>query len=106
MIKRSLESTVLQSLEFFPVVGILGSRQVGKTTLVKSLMTQLNKSSIYFDLEIAEDYETLVNNTTWVLDNNQDHTIIIDEIQRCLPLLPQLRGLIDRKRIAGRFIQR
>lgn len=104
MIKRILESTVLKSLEFFPAVGILGPRQVGKTTLVKSLMSQLNKSSIYFDLEIAEDYETLVNNTTWVLDNNQDKTIVIDEIQRYLPLLPQLRGLIDRNRKAGRFI--
>ena len=79
MIKRILEPTVLQSLEFFPAVGILGPRQVGKTTLVKALMGQLNRSSIYFDLEITEDYETLVNNTTWVIDNNQDKTIVIDE---------------------------
>lgn len=104
MIKRSLEVTVLQSLEFFPAVGILGPRQVGKTTIVKSLMKQLNQASIYFDLEIAEDYETLVGNTTWVIDNNQDKTIVIDEIQRYLPILPQLRGLIDRNRKAGRFI--
>lgn len=104
MIKRILESTVLQSLDFFPAVGILGPRQVGKTTLVKSLMSQLNKNSVYFDLEIAEDYETLANNTTWVIDNNQDKTIVIDEVQRYLPLLPQLRGLIDRNRKAGRFI--
>jgi predicted AAA+ superfamily ATPase len=104
MIKRTLESTVLQSLDFFPAVGILGPRQVGKTTLVKSLMSQLNRTSLYFDLEIAEDYEILVNNTTWIIDNNQDKTIIIDEIQRHLPLLPQLRGLIDRYRQAGRFI--
>ncbi|GAB2622749.1 ATP-binding protein [Emticicia sediminis] len=104
MIKRILESTVLESLDFFPVVGILGPRQVGKTTLVKTLMNQSNRSSIYFDLEITEDYETLVNNTSWVIDNNQDKTIVIDEIQRYLPLLPQLRGLIDRNRKAGRFI--
>lgn len=104
MIQRTLEATVLQSLDFFPAVGILGPRQVGKTTLMKSLMSKLNRSSVYFDLEIAEDYETLINNTTWVIDNNQDKTIVIDEIQRYLPLLPQLRGLIDRNRKAGRFI--
>lgn len=104
MIRRILEATVLQSLDFFPAVGILGPRQVGKTTLVKSLMNQLNRASVYFDLEIAENYETLINNTTWVIDNNQDKTIVIDEIQRYLPLLPQLRGLIDRNRKAGRFI--
>ena len=104
MINRILEASILQSLDFFPVVGVLGARQVGKTTLVKSLMRQSNRSAIYFDLEMAEDYETLVNNTTWVIDNNRDKTIIIDEIQRCLPLLPQLRGLIDRDRKPGRFV--
>ncbi len=104
MIKRTLEQTVLQSLEFFPAVGILGSRQVGKTTLVKSLMRQLNRASVYFDLELAEDYKTLATNTTWVIENNQDKTIVIDEVQRFLPLLPQLRGLIDRNRQPGRFI--
>lgn len=104
MIKRILESTIVESLDFFPVVGILGPRQVGKTTLVKALMNQLNRSSIYFDLEIPEDYETLVNHTTWVIDNNQDKIIVIDKIQRYLPLLPQLRELIDRNPKAGRFI--
>ncbi len=39
-----------------------------------------------------------------MIDNNHDKTIVIDEIQRYLPLLPQLRGLIDRNRKAGRFI--
>ena len=79
MIERIQNRYIPKLLGYFPAVGIVGPRQVGKTTLVKSLMNQLNRSSIYFDLEIAEDYETLVNNTTWVIDNNQDKTIVIDE---------------------------
>ena len=32
-IKRNLEANALEMLEMFPVVAILGARQVGKTTL-------------------------------------------------------------------------
>lgn len=104
MVNRIIEDTVLRSLSFFPAVGILGPRQVGKTTLAQKLMTRLQKPSLYFDLELSEDFETLSSNTTWILDNNTDKTIVIDEVQRLLPLFPQLRALIDRKREAARFI--
>lgn len=104
MVNRIIEDIVLRSLSFFPAVGILGPRQVGKTTLAQKLMTRLQKPSLYFDLELSEDFETLSSNTTWILDNNTDKTIVIDEVQRLLPLFPQLRALIDRKREAARFI--
>ncbi|MCX8070500.1 MAG: hypothetical protein N2738_08355 [Thermodesulfovibrionales bacterium] len=35
MIKRLIHEIVVNSLEKFPVVSILGCRQVGKTTLAK-----------------------------------------------------------------------
>ncbi|MDR6807825.1 putative AAA+ superfamily ATPase [Dyadobacter sp. BE34] len=104
MINRAIEATVLRSLNFFPVVGILGPRQVGKTTLARKLIGELNKPVVYYDLELVEDFETLSQNTTWVLENNINKTIVIDEVQRLLPLFPQLRALVDRKREAGRFI--
>ncbi len=104
MVNRLIEDTVLRSLSFFPAVGILGPRQVGKTTLAQKLMTRLERPSLYFDLELSEDYSTLSQNTTWILDNNTDKTIVIDEVQRFLPLFPQLRALIDRQREPARFI--
>lgn len=104
MIDRLIEDSIIRSLSFFPAVGILGPRQVGKTTLVQKLMTRLDRPSQYFDLELSEDYETLSQNTTWILDNNTDKTIVIDEVQRYLPLFPQLRALIDRKCEPSRFI--
>ena len=33
MIKKKIQEKIQKSLKNFPVVGILGSRQVGKTTL-------------------------------------------------------------------------
>lgn len=104
MINRAIEASVLRSLNFFPVVGILGPRQVGKTTLARKLISELNKPAVYYDLELVEDFETISQNTTWVLENNIDKTIVIDEVQRLLPLFPQLRALVDRKREAARFI--
>ena len=36
-IHRKYYDYILELLSYFPVVGILGARQVGKTTLVKEL---------------------------------------------------------------------
>jgi len=47
-------------LNIFPAVGIHDSRQVGKTTWVKSL-TNSRKDSIYLDLEKASDRAKLTD---------------------------------------------
>lgn len=104
MITRILEQSIVRSLNYFPIVGILGPRQVGKTTLARKLMDELRKPAIYYDLELIEDFQIISQNTTWVLENNIDKTIVIDEVQRLLPLFTQLRALVDRKREAARFI--
>ena len=44
-ILRNIELLLLEYLTIFPVVGILGPRQVGKTTLVKSLA---NNTKIHY----------------------------------------------------------
>ena len=40
MIQRKLTPHILENLTYFPVVGISGPRQVGKTTLAKQLQNQ------------------------------------------------------------------
>jgi len=40
MIDRQLEARVKRALRQFPVVGIVGARQVGKTTLAKAIARQ------------------------------------------------------------------
>jgi len=89
-------------LDIFPAVGILGSRQVGKTTLVKSL-TNSRKDSIYLDLEKASDRAKLTDMELF-LEANAQHLIILDEIQFMPEVFAALRSIIDENRKTGRFI--
>ncbi|MHA7130636.1 ATP-binding protein [Algoriphagus namhaensis] len=102
MVKDRLIFPLLQEyLSVFPAVGLLGPRQVGKTTLVKNL--KLEKDSIYIDLEKASDRAKLVDAELF-LKAHVDKTVILDEIQLMPEMFAELRSLIDEKREPGRFI--
>ena len=60
MIQRRRELKKLQKLlGRYPVVGLIGARQVGKTTLAHMLAKTLGKGSYFFDLEDSEDLSRL-----------------------------------------------
>jgi predicted AAA+ superfamily ATPase len=102
-IKRKIESKILLLMKHFPSVAILGSRQVGKTTLAKEILAQLDKESIYLDLENPAD-NAVFDHPFEFIHTVQNKTIVIDEIQRRPELFPVLRSAIDSNRISGRFI--
>jgi uncharacterized protein len=98
---RKMEPLLAEYLTIFPVVGIIGPRQVGKTTLAKALVK--NQSIHYLDLESAADRQKLSDPVLY-LQNHQDKLIILDEIQQMPQLMAELRGIIDADRRVGRFI--
>jgi uncharacterized protein len=100
IIKRKLTQQLLKNLTFFPAVGIVGPRQVGKTTLAKMLQKEMKLPSLHLDLELDEDLYKLQNPQTY-LQMNADKCIMIDEIQRLPSLFPLLRALIDPIFIVG-----
>ncbi len=100
MISRGASKKVRKLLEKFPVVGIVGPRQIGKTTLVKSL---LDEKSIYLDLESDVDLPKLTEPGLF-FRTNSEKLIIIDEIQQMPELFPLLRSIVDENRRPGRFI--
>jgi uncharacterized protein len=105
MIPRILKKNIVQSLSQFPVVGILGSRQVGKTTLAKEIKTTIDKPSIYIDLELPSDLNKLHDPELYLNQfTNTDTLVIIDEIQRKPDLFPLLRALVDKDRKPGSFL--
>jgi uncharacterized protein len=98
---RNILPLLQEYLSIFPAVGLLGPRQVGKTTLAKNL--KLEKDSLYLDLEKASDRAKLVDPELF-LKAHADKTIILDEIQLMPELFAELRSLIDEQREPGRFI--
>ncbi len=102
MIERSILPTTHRILSSFPALGLLGSRQVGKTTLAKALVRDLPEA-ILLDLESPADIEKLENPETF-LNQFSDRLIIINEVQRMPGLFPVLRSVIDKNRRNGRFI--
>lgn len=98
---RSILPLLEEYLSLFPAVGILGARQVGKTTLVKNL--ELPKPAVYLDLEKASDRIKLSDPELYLKDH-EDKTVILDEIQFMPELFVELRSLIDEKRDTARFI--
>ncbi len=103
MISRNLEPTLLFHHANFPATALLGPRQVGKTTLVRSIQPKLAKPSVYLDLKNPVD-RAKIGERGLFLENNLEKTVILDEIQRLPDLFSELRGLIDRDRQPGRLL--
>jgi len=101
-IKRRLTSDVYRRLSIFPAVLILGSRQCGKSTLVK-MLAQGKENFIYLDLQSAADLHKLTEPSLF-FEANEDSLICLDEIQSVPHLFSSLRSEIDRNRRPGRFI--
>ncbi len=91
-------------LAHFPSVALLGSRQVGKTTLAKTMVQTLVKESIYFDLENDRDLFQFDTDAQSLLEKNMDKLVIIDEVQRLPRLFALLRSMIDAKRTPSRYL--
>ena len=103
MVERALQQKILQSLRKYPVVGLLGSRQVGKTTLAKIISAMADRTTIYLDLELDSDVNKLKDPELYLQEHTRD-LVIIDEIQRIPNLFPLMRALVDQQRTGGRFL--
>ncbi|MBB6003499.1 ATP-binding protein [Arcicella rosea] len=100
MIARNSQVEIIELLEEFPAVSILGPRQVGKTTLAEEIALSLSPEPIYLDLESPIDQAKL-NDPEAYFELHKGKLIILDEIQRVPELFAVLRGVIDRRRRQG-----
>jgi hypothetical protein len=84
-----------EQFEVHSVCGLLGPRQVGKTTLAKEYAAQYN-NPYFFDLENPVHLLRL-EDPMLALANLDSDLIVIDEIQRRPELFPILRVLVDER---------
>jgi predicted AAA+ superfamily ATPase len=105
-IHRLLSNPLREGLQTFPVVALVGPRQVGKTSLARLLLAELSQSGravVMLDLERPSDLAKL-NDAELFLDPLADHLVILDEVQLRPDLFPVLRALVDAQRRPGRFL--
>lgn len=102
MLSRRLFGEVQDTLARFPVVALIGPRQVGKTTLARVLQ-KIRPGAEYLDLERPSDLARLSDPELY-LAGRKDRLVILDEVQLSPGLFPVLRALVDEHRIPGRFL--
>ena len=95
-------ATLEQLLTEFPIVGLIGARQVGKSTLARQLAGSSQGETTYFDLEHPEDVARL--NTPVQALTPLRGLVVLDEIQHRPDLFPYLRVLADRLETPARFL--
>ncbi len=93
---------VRRLLSDFPIVAIVGARQVGKTTLARTVTEGWAGPTVHFDLERPADLARLADPST-ALESLRG-LVVLDEIQRREDLFPLLRVLADRKPRRARFL--
>jgi len=101
--QRDQAHEIRELLGHFPAVVLTGPRQCGKTTLAHRLADASEGGSLYLDLEKPADLRKLTDADAF-LDAHAEELVILDEVQRFPELFPKLRGIIDRRRVAGRFL--
>lgn len=102
MISRTRHSNAIQSLlRAFPVVGILGPRQAGKSTLAHRIAAEAGESH-FFDLEDPATAEALAEPGLTL--RSRRGLIVLDEIHHAPKVFPLLRVLADRPGIPARFL--
>ncbi len=88
-------AAVLRLLRQFPIVAILGARQVGKTTLALEILKRTKPSGERFDLEDPADLARPSDAKLALADLKG--LVVIDKIQRRPDIFPVLRVLAARR---------
>ena len=96
---RRITSVLQEVLLDTPVVCLLGSRQSGKTTLVRKMFPQRP----YVSLDDTFDYDSAIDDPGGFI-RQYPGDVTIDEIQRVPSLINEIKISVDSNRQPGRFL--
>lgn len=97
---RLLEARIAELFQYFPVVTVLGARQVGKSTLVENLFMD-RMASVVFDPVL--DIENARQDPDFFLQNHPA-PLFLDEIQYAPELLGAIKRRVDQHKLPGQYI--
>lgn len=98
-LKRALEPIVKKLLTQFPIILVTGPRQVGKTTMLKKVLTD------EYQYVTLDDYiERKQLEEPYLFFKNYDEKVILDEIQYVPSSFSYLKMLVDQSQKMGQFV--
>ncbi len=98
-VKRSVGDVLMRLHKSFPVIGITGPRQAGKTTLARQSFPE----KPYVTLEDPDQLDFARTDPRRFLAQFPDGAIF-DEVQRCPELFSYIQGVVDENQVMGEFI--
>lgn len=99
LIERIQTAQLTRALRTFPVVAVIGARQVGKTTLVRDL---LKDKRAFLTLDDPAVMLAATENPVSLL--TQASRMTIDEVQKSPGLLTSIKRIVDQHRRPGQFL--
>lgn len=99
--RDSAAAAIRRALAGNPVVGLLGPRQCGKSTLARQIAAGKGQAT-FLDLENPADLAVLAEPMQALAGFRG--LVVLDEVQRRPELFPVLRVLADRKPLPARFL--
>ncbi|HEV2916935.1 MAG TPA: ATP-binding protein [Candidatus Babeliales bacterium] len=101
MIRRDISNSLISLAQQFPVVGLFGPRQSGKTTLVKEIFANY----AYVTLEDIDKRRDALEDPRGFFATYASYPgLIIDEVQEAPELLSYIQGIVDQHYRPGYFI--
>ena len=98
---RVIEKTVREYLKFFPVVGLTGPRQSGKSTMLRKLLSAKYRYVSFDDLNAVDRFHTDPEGFMGVYSDR----VIFDEVQRAPEIFHYIKLMVDNDRSNyGKFI--
>lgn len=96
---RFAENLLKKMATFWPIIGVLGLRQVGKSTLLRDRL----KLSNYFTFDDQDIKEEAEISPKAFLARCDGMPTVLDEVQKVPRIFDSLKALVDRKKIPGRW---
>ena len=102
MFKRFMKHNIYEALQDTPVVYVMGPRQSGKTTVVKSI---INDDWIYITFDDSTQLNLVKSDPIGYIRNlPEGKSIVLDEVQRLPELFVTIKQSVDERRMPGRFL--
>ena len=95
---RHIEPVVNRIAKRKPVIVLTGSRQVGKSTMLKEVYRNIN----YVTLNRPLVRESAKDNPSMFFDENKP-PVIVDEIQKAADLFDYIKDIVDENKMKGQF---